>query len=132
MAQLDADAAVDLIWKRLADEAAPHHKVKRVRFGTKAETLDSLAPHLQHARILPQVRFSVAQWRADRSDILSRVAAMPWGRETLIVRSSAKARMARRDPRQENINPFSTSEVTMHLLAAVESVIASFEDGGRR
>ena len=38
---------------------------KTVCFSTKSETLERLAPHLRHGRVLPQVRFTVAQWRDD-------------------------------------------------------------------
>ena len=131
--ELDADAAVDLIWKRLAEEAGPaSQKAKSVRLGTKAETLDSLAPRLQHARILPQVRFSVAEWQANRSEILSRLAATPWGRETLIVRSSAISEDGATQSAAGQYQSVLDVRHDLDLLTAVQKVIASFEDGDAR
>jgi glutamine kinase len=59
-------------------------------FRTKAESLDALAPLLRTARVLPQVRFSVRDWRSDASGVLAAVAAAPWGSGRVIVRSSAR------------------------------------------
>ena len=42
------------------------------------------------ARILPQVRFSVAEWRADRARVLAKIAAERWSSRPVIVRSSAR------------------------------------------
>ncbi len=58
-------------------------------FGTKAESLDALAPLLRSARVLPQVRFSVRDWRSDASGVLAAIAVTPWGSGRVIVRSSA-------------------------------------------
>jgi adenylylsulfate kinase-like enzyme/phosphohistidine swiveling domain-containing protein len=59
-------------------------------FKTKAESLEALAPLLRHAHVLPQVRFSVGDWRADAARVLATVAAAPWGSDRVIVRSSAR------------------------------------------
>src|SRR5580704_8027405 len=61
-----------------------------VQFGTKAETLERLEQILRGAAILPQVRFSVAEWREDQPGVLTRISASAWGSQALIVRSSAK------------------------------------------
>lgn len=64
----------------------------RIAFGSKAETLESLAPHLKTARVLDLVRFRAVEWDVDGAAILERIAATPWGgRGPLIVRSSAAA-----------------------------------------
>lgn len=57
-------------------------------FGTKAETLERLAPLVHRARILDLVYFAVAEWESDRSAVLQRLSqrfAAAW----LAVRSSA-------------------------------------------
>ena len=126
---LDADAAVDLIWKRVVGyESCTPSKVGTVCLGTKAETLQSLAPRLQHARILPQVRFSVAQWRADQNSILALVAAAPWGHETLIVRSSATSEDGAARSAAGKYESVLDVRGDAALATAVERVIASFED----
>ncbi len=97
-----------------------------VRFGTKAETLERLAPLLRSALILPQVRFSVSEWRGDHQSVLDRIDAAPWGSETLIVRSSAKGEDSASDSRAGEFE--SVAGVTGHeaILVAVERVIASY------
>ena len=64
--------------------------MRLVAFKTKAETLEALAPLLRNGRVLPQVRFSVGDWRSDASAVLAAVAAEPCGSGRLIVRSSAR------------------------------------------
>lgn len=63
-----------------------------VRLGSKAETLESLAPRLRGASILPLLHFPVSEWRRSPGRIWSRLA----GRSdisggAMIVRSSAAA-----------------------------------------
>ena len=129
---LDADAAVDLIWRCVVEgERHAPTKVGPVQFGTKAETLERLQAQLKHARILPQVRFSVAQWRADQNTILARVAAMPWGRETLIVRSSAKSEDGAARSEAGKYDSVLGVKGDSSLATAVDNVIASFEDGSK-
>lgn len=55
----------------------------------KARTLEALAPHLRHGRVLPLLRFGVARWRRDPAGILARLTGLSWGGDPLIVRSSA-------------------------------------------
>jgi glutamine kinase len=88
---LDCFAAVDRIWTECV-LAADTAIVRRpaVEFATKAETLQALAPRLRSARILPQVRVTVAEWRTDRESVLDAVDAAPWGSDPVIVRSSAR------------------------------------------
>jgi adenylylsulfate kinase-like enzyme len=90
--ELDVAAAVDRI---LAISAQRHDAVAAqpappVAFKTKAETLESLAPLLRNGHVLPQVRFSVGDWRSDAAGVLASVAAAPWGSGRVIVRSSAR------------------------------------------
>jgi len=85
---IDCAAAVERIWKEcVLRERAP---TAAVLFTTKAETLEALAPRLRSARVLPQVRRSVAEWQANRERVLAAVAAASWGNQPLIVRSSAR------------------------------------------
>ncbi|MBI1778611.1 MAG: phosphoenolpyruvate synthase [Proteobacteria bacterium] len=69
--------------------AARHNP--QVRLGTKAETLERLAPVVRSARVLPLRRFTVAEWQEDAAVVLAALASEPWGKGRRIVRSSARA-----------------------------------------
>ena len=56
--------------------------------GTKAETLERLAGALTTAHDLPQVRFSVGDWRTAPDAVLERLQA--WAHQSVAVRSSAQ------------------------------------------
>jgi len=89
---LDSSSAVDRIWKECVrrDPTRTARPAGNLSFGTKAETLEQLASRLHCAAILPQVRFSVADWRGDRAGTLTRLAQTSWGSRPVIVRSSAQ------------------------------------------
>src|SRR5277367_4291014 len=90
---LDAATAVDRILAICAKRggAAAVQTARRVAFKTKAESLEALRPLLRNGRVLPQVRFSVGEWRSDAAGVLAAVTAAPWGSDRVIVRSSARA-----------------------------------------
>ena len=60
-----------------------------VNLGTKAETLARLQGKLAHAEILPQVSFTVAEWKAGRESIWKKCLEIGGEEGKLIVRSSA-------------------------------------------
>ena len=91
--RLDAAAAADLILERFCNGSVPEGAAPladTVILGTKAETLDRLRPVLRSARVLPQVRFTVAEWQRAPEVVRARIAAEPWSQQPLIVRSSAQ------------------------------------------
>ncbi|RYY94839.1 MAG: sugar metabolism cluster protein, partial [Comamonadaceae bacterium] len=57
-------------------------------FGTKAETLQALAPLVTRAVVPELLSFTVAEWHAGRQDVLARIGAK-FGAALLAVRSSA-------------------------------------------
>ena len=57
-------------------------------FGTKAETLERLAPAITQCRIPDFMYFSVSEWRDDPEEVHARIAGR-FGRKLVIVRSSA-------------------------------------------
>lgn len=60
----------------------------QISFGTKAETLERLRPHLKSALILPLSAFSVDCWKGDKHKCLNQIHTLfPFGK--LIIRSSA-------------------------------------------
>lgn len=97
-----------------------------VRFGTKAETLEALGPLLGTARVLPAVRFTVAEWRAHGPEVADRVLGLPWGGGPLAVRSSA---IGEDSLTASQAGRFHTSLGVLGreaLCHAVEAVIASY------
>ena len=125
---LDLEEAVRLILDRVSglDRQRSSADRKVVRFGTKAETLEWLAPFLRSAAILPQIRFSVAEWRGDRQGVLKRISAAAWGSEALIVRSSAKSEDSNSDSKAGKFTSVAGVEGAEAIPPAVERVIASY------
>src|SRR5713101_1267417 len=89
---LDVATAVDRIMEVCARRggAGAAQPTRLVTLKTKAESLEALAPLLRNGRVLPQVRFSVGDWRSDAAGVLAAVTAAPWGSDRVIVRSSAQ------------------------------------------
>ena len=89
---LDVATVVDRILAVCArrDATGAAQPASFVAFKTKAESLEALAPLLRNGRVLPQVRFSVGEWRSDAAGVLAAVTAAPWGSDRVIVRSSAR------------------------------------------
>ena len=129
---LDSTAAVERIWIECVVRDADHakHPVGTLSFGTKAETLETLASRLRTARILPQVRFSVADWRADPALVLASVGAERWSSKPVIVRSSAQGEdgpVSSQAGRYDSILGVLGNE---NLTLAIEQVISSFSENG--
>jgi len=89
---LNVTAAVDRILAA-CDQRNGHaftQPAQILTFKTKAESLEHLAPFLQSAHILPQVRFLVRDWRTDPLAVAASIISTPWGSGPVIVRSSAQ------------------------------------------
>lgn len=56
---------------------------------SKAETLEYLGNVVKEATILPQVRFTVGDWKKSSESIMQKILHNKWGHKSLIVRSSA-------------------------------------------
>jgi adenylylsulfate kinase-like enzyme len=127
-ASLKPEEAVRLILARASGlERQPLSPDRNaVPFGTKAETLERFAPLLRSAAILPQVRFSVAEWRGDQQSVLKRISAVPWGSETLIVRSSAKSEDSSSESQAGKFTSVGGVAGGGAISPAVERVIASY------
>ena len=100
-------------------------------FGSKAETLERLSGKLSAARILPQYRFSAADWASKRSLILSEVAALDWAGSSLIVRSSARDEDGEAHSLAGHYKSVLGVRGIDNVEAAIAEVIASFEGNGR-
>ncbi len=129
---LDSAAATDRIWTEcvLRSDAGTAGPVAAVTFTTKAETLETLAPHLRSGRILPQVRFSVAEWFADRARVLAKIADQHWSSKPVIVRSSARGEdgpVSSQAGRYDSVLGVLGSK---DISVATDQVIASFAENG--
>jgi phosphohistidine swiveling domain-containing protein len=123
---LDLTSAVDCI---LAVGTARNGAPPAVAFKTKAESLEALAPLLRKGRVLPQVRFSVSDWRSDAAGVLAAVAATPWGSNSVIVRSSARGEDgAARNSQAGRYDSVLGVTGSAAIAQAVERVIESFGD----
>jgi adenylylsulfate kinase-like enzyme/phosphohistidine swiveling domain-containing protein len=129
---LDSSAAVERIWREcvMRDAARLARPVGALSFGTKAETLEALAPRLRTARILPQVRFSVNEWRADHARVLAKLAAERWSSRPVIVRSSAQGEDGPLSSQAGRYDSVLGVVGSAEIAQAIEQVIASFADGG--
>jgi glutamine kinase len=127
-ASLELEQAVRLILDRVSGSERQHSFANRnmVQFGTKAETLERLAPILRSAAILPQVRFSVADWSGDPQGVLERISASAWAAEALIVRSSAKSEDSSSESQAGKFTSVGGVEGIAAIPPAVERVIASY------
>ncbi len=129
---LTIEAAVDLIWRRLVcrePQATPGGR-PAVKFGTKGETLERLAPLLRHGRVLPQVRFSVDRWRERPESVLATIAAASWSAAPVIVRSSAIGEDQAAYSAAGKFQSLSDVVGAQAWSSAIERVIESFDDGG--
>ncbi|HTV50128.1 MAG TPA: adenylyl-sulfate kinase [Steroidobacteraceae bacterium] len=123
----DSAAAVERIWSQcVLNPAQRPLAAPALNFASKAETLEALAGRLRTARVLPQVRFGVAEWRDRREALLRGIASQPWGMRPLIVRSSScleDAELSSEAGRYESVlGVLGDSQI----CAAVERVLASF------
>ena len=95
---------------------------------TKGETLKWLASRLTRGRVLPLVHFSVAEWRADRSAVLSRLAESRSSSGAMIVRSSAVAEDTAESSQAGRFLSVAGVCGEVALAAAIDRVIASYGD----
>jgi len=125
--KLGAEAAVDRIWNELVESGTRARRAASpVAFGTKAETLEALAPRLRTASVLPQVRFSAGEWRSNRATVEASIESVPWSSGKLIVRSSAQCEDGAAGSQAGRF--YSVLDVLGHARVgdAIEQVIASF------
>ncbi|MGA3211820.1 MAG: adenylyl-sulfate kinase [Terriglobales bacterium] len=127
---LDVATAVDRIlavcdWSNREGAAEPSCLVA---FKTKAESLEILAPQLRNGRVLPQVRFSVADWRSDGAGVLAAIAAASWGSGRIIVRSSARGEDGAASSKAGKYDSVLGVAGNAAIAQAIDQVISSFGD----
>ncbi len=130
---LDVATAVDRILAACngADPAGVAQPKPRVTFRTKAESLEALAPLLRTARVLPQVRFSVGEWRSNARAVLAAITSAPWGSGRVIVRSSARSEDGAASSRAGMYDSVLGVVGSAAAAEAIERVIESFDSEGR-
>ena len=101
-----------------------------VAFKTKAESLEAVAPLLRTARVLPQVRFSVGDWRSDAAGVLAALSAAPWGSGRIIVRSSARGEDGAASSQAGKYDSVLGVAGSTAVAQAIEQVIDSFAGEG--
>jgi glutamine kinase len=129
---LDVDAAVDRIMATCGPHkaASSSERVPAIQFQTKAETLAILAPLVRGARVLPQIRFSGADWLRDREEVLSRISDAAWTSGRLIVRSSGRGEDSAGSSKAGKYDSVAGVLGRTALAEAIGTVIASMASGG--
>ncbi len=129
---LDAATAADRILAICArrDSARAAQPARLVAFRTKAESLEALMPLLRNGRVLPQVRFSVGDWRSDGTGVLAAIAAAPWGSDRLIVRSSARGEDSIASSQAGRYDSILGVVGSAAVAEAIDQVVDSFANEG--
>jgi adenylylsulfate kinase-like enzyme/phosphohistidine swiveling domain-containing protein len=129
---LDVATAVDRILAVCARRDGPDtaQATRLVAFKTKAESLEALAPLLRNGRVLPQVRFSVGDWRSDAAAVLAAVKATPWGSDRVIVRCSARSEDGAASSQAGKYDSVLGVVGGAAMAQAIDRVIGSFANEG--
>jgi glutamine kinase len=127
---LDPVTAVDRILATCLNGNLPAAAPPVVTFKTKAESLEALAPLLCNGRVLPQIRFTVADWRSRSAGVLADIAAAPWGSRKVIVRSSARCEDAAASSQAGKYDSVLGVAGSQAVVEAIEKVIESFGSEG--
>lgn len=99
-----------------------------IQFGTKAETLDSLYHNLTTAKVLPQIRFNVADWESDQLKCCEPLLSSDWLIKPLIVRSSGLAEDHASQSLAGHFDSVANVTGIEEIRSAITQVAASFED----
>ena len=95
--------------------------------GTKAETLENMYDNLDKARVLPQFTFTTGEWQSHSAGVISKFQDIPWS-SRVIVRSSALNEDTQTQSQAGKYESIADVSGTEAFRAAVEQVIASYED----
>ena len=129
--ELNVVTAVDRILalcdRRSGRSSAPLAQALTLR--TKAESLESVAPLLQSAQVLPQVRFSVREWRGQPGVVKASINSAPWASGPVIVRSSACCEDGVTRSQAGRYSSVLAVEGSEAIVRAIDKVIESFADG---
>ena len=99
-----------------------------INFGTKAETLEKLNGKLMNARVLPQFRFTVNQWK-ELGPALFEGSKEQWLYEPVIVRSSGVSEDTVNESLAGHFKSVGNVLGFENIFGAIETVAASYGDG---
>lgn len=124
---------VEKIWTSFVDLgcgaapiAAPPKRAGQLTFSTKAETLERLVGQLRTARVLPQVRFTVAEWMNEPAAVIAKVQQQSWHDQTKIVRSSASGEDSEHGSLAGKFRSVGNVNGPRELRNAIEDVVSSY------
>ncbi len=100
----------------------------KIKFGTKAETLEAVSPLIRSALVLPQFRFSWNDWVVSRESILEGFYSNGWSDKELIVRSSALNEDVFGKSNAGKYLSLSGVTTRDQLVEAIERVFASYNE----
>src|SRR4051794_20695912 len=101
---------------------------RRVRLGTKAESLARLAPLLRTARVLPMAHFTLGDWRSSRERLLDDVLGREWAAGPVIARSSAVIEDTVAGSQAGRFTSLTGRRGRSELADAVDRVFASYDE----
>lgn len=96
-------------------------------FGTKAETLERLAPWVNTATVLPQARLTVGEWHHDRHAVLLQLQQQGWLDRPVIVRSSALQEDGDDTSLAGQYTSVPAARGGVEVCAAIERVVTSYD-----
>ena len=102
-----------------------------IAFRTKAQTLEALEPLVKKSRILPQIRFTVDEYRAARAQTIKRMEQFADG-GSVIVRSSALCEDSASESKAGQFLSVADVRGAQALGEAADRVADSFTDGDGR
>lgn len=99
-----------------------------LQFSTKADTLKRSSYYLKSAKVLQQLKVTVAEWQENKIEVLGRIREQRWDEIPLIVRSSA----INEDTKSESMAGKFTSILDIkgeqEIEEAINQVILSYSD----
>jgi len=97
----------------------------------KSETLERLQQRVSHSEILDQIRFSVADWRADEASVIKSIQSKFSG-APIVARSSARSEDSWKESQAGKYHSELNIDIDDEaaITAAIDKVIASFGEVG--
>lgn len=111
----------------LADQKINYSRA--IQFSTKAQTLHDLSSVLVSASILPLYFFTVEEWQANKTKILTEIEKRQWLSVKLVVRSSATDEDGQHQSNAGYYESVINVQGQEKLIEAVEFVIDSYDNG---
>ena len=103
--------------------------MNKVRISTKSETLDAVSKVMKTATVLPQLRFTVGDWKSGPADVVSTLKNEAWFKWPMIVRSSSLAEDQENQSLAGSFKSVAGVDDDAKLFEAIETVIDSFHGG---